>query len=166
MRLKYVHPQNLTGDKTAKERVGSHWERMGFQGADPATDLRDLGMFSVLQVTSPLCKVNWVLESQLVSGKVHPGLRTCAGRGAVQTPGSVGVSMGCQGADPATDLRDLGMFSVLQVTSPLLRMGYLWRDTWTALSGPLSRGWNVNWILGNPGFRTCAGCGAVQTPGV
>eukprot|EP00277_Geminigera_cryophila_P015339 CAMPEP_0179455380 /NCGR_PEP_ID=MMETSP0799-20121207/39354_1 /TAXON_ID=46947 /ORGANISM="Geminigera cryophila, Strain CCMP2564" /LENGTH=320 /DNA_ID=CAMNT_0021254421 /DNA_START=1 /DNA_END=963 /DNA_ORIENTATION=+ len=41
---------HLTGDKVAKPRYGAHWEAIGFQGSDPATDLRDLGMFSVIQM--------------------------------------------------------------------------------------------------------------------
>ena len=39
-----------SGEKRAAPRFGRHWARIGFQGNDPATDLRDLGMLSVLQL--------------------------------------------------------------------------------------------------------------------
>ena len=40
---------NLTGDATWPPRFGSHWEVIGFQGNDPATDLRGAGMLALLQ---------------------------------------------------------------------------------------------------------------------
>lgn len=58
-------PQNLTGDKTAKARTGAHWERLGFQGADPATDLRDLGMFSLLQMLH-LCSAQRLRKTKAI----------------------------------------------------------------------------------------------------
>ena len=39
----------LTGDATWPPRYGSHWEVIGFQGNDPATDLRGAGMLALLQ---------------------------------------------------------------------------------------------------------------------
>jgi ELMO domain-containing protein len=30
-------------------RYGSHWNKIGFQGRDPATDLRSTGVLSLLQ---------------------------------------------------------------------------------------------------------------------
>lgn len=40
----------LTGDSLAPPRFGSHWERIGFQGTDPSTDLRGAGMLGLLQL--------------------------------------------------------------------------------------------------------------------
>ena len=40
----------LTGDATWPPRYGAHWEVVGFQGNDPATDLRGVGMLALLQV--------------------------------------------------------------------------------------------------------------------
>ena len=40
----------LTGDATWPPRYGAHWEVVGFQGNDPATDLRGAGMLALLQV--------------------------------------------------------------------------------------------------------------------
>jgi hypothetical protein len=62
--LQTIYAQ-LTGEKDRPApRIGRHWERLGFQGGDPATDLRDLGMFSVLQmlylVTKHLAQVKQV----------------------------------------------------------------------------------------------------------
>ena len=31
-------------------RYGHHWDRLGFQGADPATDLRSMGIYGLLQI--------------------------------------------------------------------------------------------------------------------
>ncbi|EKX50442.1 hypothetical protein GUITHDRAFT_47364, partial [Guillardia theta CCMP2712] len=39
---------HVTGSKEPRARIGRHWEDIGFQGTDPATDLRDLGMLSML----------------------------------------------------------------------------------------------------------------------
>ena len=39
---------HVTGSKEPRARIGRHWEEIGFQGTDPATDLRDLGMLSML----------------------------------------------------------------------------------------------------------------------
>jgi len=40
----------VTGEAAAPARFGPHWERIGFQGDDPATDLRGSGMLSLVQV--------------------------------------------------------------------------------------------------------------------
>ena len=42
----------LTGDATWPPRYGAHWEVVGFQGNDPATDLRGVGMLGLLQMLS------------------------------------------------------------------------------------------------------------------
>jgi len=47
----------LTAGNSDCPRYGSHWERIGFQGNDPATDLRGVGLLGLLQplflVTTP-----------------------------------------------------------------------------------------------------------------
>lgn len=40
----------LTGSKFDCPRFGSHWEEIGFQGTDPATDLRGTGMLSLMNL--------------------------------------------------------------------------------------------------------------------
>ncbi|GFO30650.1 Elmo domain-containing protein 3-like [Plakobranchus ocellatus] len=40
----------LTGSKFDCQRYGSHWEEIGFQGKDPATDLRGAGMLALLHL--------------------------------------------------------------------------------------------------------------------
>lgn len=40
--------KQLTGDRLDCPRYGSHWEQIGFQGNDPATDLRGVGMLGLL----------------------------------------------------------------------------------------------------------------------
>ena len=44
----------LTGTDRAMPRYGKHWEELGFQGSDPATDLRGCGMLGLTQL---LCLV-------------------------------------------------------------------------------------------------------------
>ena len=51
----HAHLLNATymrflGTETPPARVGAHWDRLGFQGADPATDLRGCGMLGLLQL--------------------------------------------------------------------------------------------------------------------
>lgn len=38
--------------KPCPGRVGPHWERLGFQGVDPATDFRGAGLLSLVQMLS------------------------------------------------------------------------------------------------------------------
>ncbi|XP_012936454.1 uncharacterized protein LOC101848738 isoform X2 [Aplysia californica] len=40
----------LTGSKFDCQRFGGHWEEIGFQGRDPATDLRGTGMLALLHI--------------------------------------------------------------------------------------------------------------------
>ncbi|NXA57332.1 ELMD3 protein, partial [Nothocercus julius] len=42
--------QSLTRSALACPRYGAHWEELGFQGADPGTDLRGTGMLGLLQI--------------------------------------------------------------------------------------------------------------------
>lgn len=35
-------------------RIGSHWETIGFQGLNPATDMRGGGVLSILQILAYL----------------------------------------------------------------------------------------------------------------
>ena len=41
--------KQLTGNKVDMPRYGSHWEQIGFQGTDPATDLRGIGFLGLIQ---------------------------------------------------------------------------------------------------------------------
>eukprot|EP00026_Physarum_polycephalum_P004066 Phypoly_transcript_04083.p2 GENE.Phypoly_transcript_04083~~Phypoly_transcript_04083.p2 ORF type:complete len:303 (+),score=44.57 Phypoly_transcript_04083:189-1097(+) len=41
---------SIQGVTTEVSRLGSHWEEIGFQGDDPATDLRGVGMFGLIQL--------------------------------------------------------------------------------------------------------------------
>eukprot|EP00484_Ammonia_sp_Unknown_P001733 CAMPEP_0197020942 /NCGR_PEP_ID=MMETSP1384-20130603/1811_1 /TAXON_ID=29189 /ORGANISM="Ammonia sp." /LENGTH=497 /DNA_ID=CAMNT_0042448675 /DNA_START=24 /DNA_END=1514 /DNA_ORIENTATION=+ len=40
----------LTNDLRACDKTGSHWQQIGFQGNDPATDIRGAGLLGVLQL--------------------------------------------------------------------------------------------------------------------
>ncbi|XP_046543427.1 LOW QUALITY PROTEIN: uncharacterized protein LOC124253659 [Haliotis rubra] len=42
--------RTLTGSRFDCQRFGSHWEEIGFQGRDPSTDLRGVGMLGLLQL--------------------------------------------------------------------------------------------------------------------
>ncbi|XP_014783535.1 ELMO domain-containing protein 3 isoform X1 [Octopus bimaculoides] len=42
--------RNLTGRKMNCSRYGYHWEEIGFQGTDPSTDLRAVGLLGLLQL--------------------------------------------------------------------------------------------------------------------
>ncbi|GFG28662.1 hypothetical protein Cfor_06583 [Coptotermes formosanus] len=42
--------QRLTGTRLDCPHYGSHWEHIGFQGTDPGTDLRGVGMLGLLQL--------------------------------------------------------------------------------------------------------------------
>jgi hypothetical protein len=39
-----------TGSSTPAARFGAHWDALGFQGTDPATDLRGCGMLGLLHL--------------------------------------------------------------------------------------------------------------------
>jgi hypothetical protein len=50
----------LTGDKQYCLPVGAHWGDIGFQGQDPLTDLRGMGMFGLVQVAArPPITADW-----------------------------------------------------------------------------------------------------------
>eukprot|EP00761_Pharyngomonas_kirbyi_P003994 gb/GECH01003998.1/.p1 GENE.gb/GECH01003998.1/~~gb/GECH01003998.1/.p1 ORF type:complete len:182 (+),score=23.91 gb/GECH01003998.1/:1-546(+) len=42
--------KKLTGSNLNCPKIGRHWETIGFQGSDPRTDLRGVGMFGILQM--------------------------------------------------------------------------------------------------------------------
>lgn len=42
--------KHLTATSDDPPRYGHHWDKLGFQGADPATDLRSMGIFGLLQL--------------------------------------------------------------------------------------------------------------------
>lgn len=46
----YTIYRQLTGARFDPPRYGSHWEDIGFQGTDPATDLRGVGLLGLVQV--------------------------------------------------------------------------------------------------------------------
>jgi hypothetical protein len=60
--------------RCAIDVVGRHWEAVGFQGTDPSTDFRDMGVFALLQMLSH------------VTGTALSGMRTilAASRHAVK----------------------------------------------------------------------------------
>jgi len=41
--------KKLTGETVDRPRYGAHWENIGFQGNDPATDLRGVGFLGLIQ---------------------------------------------------------------------------------------------------------------------
>ncbi|XP_035672540.1 ELMO domain-containing protein 3-like isoform X1 [Branchiostoma floridae] len=50
MRVLQTVYKRLTGTKLDCPRYGGHWEQIGFQGSDPATDLRGTGFLGLMQV--------------------------------------------------------------------------------------------------------------------
>ena len=50
--IDYICPisRQLTGSRVDPPRYGGHWEEIGFQGTDPATDLRGVGRPSVVHI--------------------------------------------------------------------------------------------------------------------
>ncbi|KAI8479785.1 ELMO domain-containing protein 3 [Branchiostoma belcheri] len=50
MRVLQTVYKRLTGTKLDCPRFGGHWEQIGFQGSDPATDLRGTGFLGLMQV--------------------------------------------------------------------------------------------------------------------
>lgn len=42
--------RKLTGREEAPLRVGAHWQKIGFQGDDPATDLRGTGLLGLVHI--------------------------------------------------------------------------------------------------------------------
>ena len=49
--LMSVH-RTVTKEETLPKRFGPHWESIGFQGGDPATDLRGAGMLALVQASA------------------------------------------------------------------------------------------------------------------
>lgn len=48
----YTVYSKLTGNVVnGRRRLGPHWEEIGFQGSDPATDFRGVGVLGLLQLT-------------------------------------------------------------------------------------------------------------------
>ena len=71
----------LTQSKFRCQRFGIHWEEIGFQGSDPATDLRGAGMLGLVNlfdfVTSPIaCQI--ALDILKLSRDVTQGFPMCA----------------------------------------------------------------------------------------
>ncbi|MDB4339402.1 hypothetical protein N9995_00200, partial [bacterium] len=94
--LQTVYAHLMGPPYLGKPRYGSHWEAIGFQGSDPATDLRDLGMFSVLQMVylvSPpqLRKVRQIFRF----ASEHEEVFGAAGRGFPFTLSCISLSRVC-----------------------------------------------------------------------
>uniref|UniRef100_A0A6A7G7A0 ELMO domain-containing protein 3 n=1 Tax=Hirondellea gigas TaxID=1518452 RepID=A0A6A7G7A0_9CRUS len=58
--------RRLTGTRVDCQRYGPHWDIIGFQGSDPATDLRGVGLLGLLQMVSLVCGE----QSQHLAGDV------------------------------------------------------------------------------------------------
>ncbi|NXX98539.1 ELMD3 protein, partial [Centropus bengalensis] len=52
MRILQTIYRKLTRSHLGCPRYGAHWEELGFQGADPGTDLRGTGMLALMQLLS------------------------------------------------------------------------------------------------------------------
>ncbi|NXF41411.1 ELMD3 protein, partial [Nyctibius bracteatus] len=50
MRILQTIYKQLTRSSLGCPRYGAHWEELGFQGADPGTDLRGMGMLGLMQL--------------------------------------------------------------------------------------------------------------------
>lgn len=64
----YKYLINEKTNKTEVPRIGKHWETIGFQGDDPATDLRGVGIFGLCQL---LFLVSNGLSTQMVTKLVE-----------------------------------------------------------------------------------------------
>ncbi|NXS70558.1 ELMD3 protein, partial [Pandion haliaetus] len=58
MRILQTIYKKLTHSRLGCPRYGTHWEELGFQGADPGTDLRGTGMLGLMQM------LYFVMDSQ------------------------------------------------------------------------------------------------------
>ncbi|NWI34997.1 ELMD3 protein, partial [Sula dactylatra] len=58
MRILQTIYKKLTRSRLGCPRYGAHWEELGFQGADPRTDLRGTGMLGLMQM------LHFVMDSQ------------------------------------------------------------------------------------------------------
>ena len=52
----------ITGEITCPARFGPHWEVIGFQGDDPASDLRGTGILSLLQMLHFAARQNVLMK--------------------------------------------------------------------------------------------------------
>lgn len=63
----------LTGSKFDCPRIGSHWEEIGFQGNDPATDLRGAGLLGLMNLLHLLKDPKkYQLASDIYRLSLHP----------------------------------------------------------------------------------------------
>ncbi|XP_019467321.1 ELMO domain-containing protein 3 isoform X1 [Meleagris gallopavo] len=60
MRILQTIYKKLTCSRLGCPRYGTHWEELGFQGADPGTDLRGTGMLGLMQM------LYFVMDSQML----------------------------------------------------------------------------------------------------
>lgn len=65
--------RSLTGSRFDCPRYGNHWEEIGFQGRDPATDLRGVGLLGLLHLVYLLRDAKrQVLASEIYKLSLHP----------------------------------------------------------------------------------------------
>lgn len=65
--------RSLTGSRFDCPRYGNHWEEIGFQGRDPATDLRGVGLLGLLHLVYLLRDAKrHVLASEIYKLSLHP----------------------------------------------------------------------------------------------
>ncbi|NXY77831.1 ELMD3 protein, partial [Glareola pratincola] len=60
MRILQTIYKKLTRSRLGCPRYGAHWEELGFQGADPGTDLRGTGMLGLMQL------LYFVMDAQML----------------------------------------------------------------------------------------------------
>ncbi|XP_062601459.1 uncharacterized protein LOC134263166 [Saccostrea cucullata] len=65
--------RSLTGSRFDCPRYGNHWEEIGFQGRDPSTDLRGVGLLGLLHLIYLLRDAKrQVLASEIYKLSLHP----------------------------------------------------------------------------------------------
>ncbi|XP_061178488.1 ELMO domain-containing protein 3-like [Saccostrea echinata] len=65
--------RSLTGSRFDCPRFGNHWEEIGFQGRDPSTDLRGVGLLGLLHLIYLLRDAKrQVLASEIYKLSLHP----------------------------------------------------------------------------------------------
>lgn len=65
--------RSLTGSRFDCPRYGNHWEEIGFQGRDPATDLRGVGLLGLVHLVYLLRDAKrQVLASEIYKLSLHP----------------------------------------------------------------------------------------------
>ncbi|KAG1679881.1 ELMO domain-containing protein 3 [Nymphon striatum] len=68
--LKTIY-KKIIGTQINCPRYGDHWSRLGFQGNDPATDLRGCGMFGLLQILNLCSSANFDICKEIYKLSHH-----------------------------------------------------------------------------------------------